>query len=515
MSINPAVAEALTLLFLSVSGVSIAGVLGVRKVFPLVSAGLAGAVVTRLLTAFATWSLGLHAWIYEAWLALAAGLIIWATIQLHQHWRPLLTAIAVMAGLSGVSIWTKYGLAVGERHHSDVSQVLGMAIVVFQAEAADLSSAADNYKRGVAYPLMLALGPDGRILSGFTPLIFLVILLTIAWVAWEMLADRVKARWFVASAAALMSFSLSVPMFRAAMFYLNAHTLMAFGILLMISGVLLARKSGRYGATASTLVFFGGVIGVTSRIEGVLLVLVVLAALASERWWANTTDRIRFFATASITGLMLTWWIGSMKSPVIERIVGGQDSGPILLLITIGSLIGPLVIAMKWFDGFRPFVRPALAALLAILLVAEVINSDEPVQLVMSQWPNLGLGAGGWGTAASAFVGSAVLLGLAQRSEQYRWLLRMSLILIAAVLVSKTFDGGGGFGWGSFYDSVNRMWLHVMPTVALTTLIGYSELLQKAASGNKDPSAPTGQGTTVMPGLREVDSSRGLSRGQS
>jgi len=115
----------------------------------------------------------------------------------------------------------------------------------------------------------------------------------------------------------------------------------------------------------------------------------------------------------------------------------------------------------------------------------------RPGELILAQWPNLGLGAGGWGTAAHVFVASALLLGLRRRSSSYRLLLALSALLIGAILYSKTFDGG--FGREGFYDSVNRMWLHVMPTILLTALIGYAEAV-KNAFGSTEKTSPSRRG---------------------
>ena len=79
-----------------------------------------------------------------------------------------------------------------------------------------------------------------------------------------------------------------------------------------------------------------------------------------------------------------------------------------------------------------------------------------------------------------ALIASALFLGIRRRSSDYRLLLTLSVLLIGAILYPKTFDGG--FGREGFYDSVNRMWLHVMPTILLTALMGYAELIHQALS---------------------------------
>ena len=220
------------------------------------------------------------------------------------------------------------------------------------------------------------------------------------------------------------------------------------------------------------------------------MVLVVIAALAGLRFWSDAAERVRLFAVLALTGLSLTWWISSLQSPVLNRVGLPTEALAVLVLL---SVAGAALAASPWVDPLRRFFLPAVAVVLGFLLARQVWQSGDPLGLVLAQWPNLGLGAGGWGTAAHVFVASVILLGLRRRSSEYRLLVALSVLLIGAILYSKTFDGG--FGREGFYDSVNRMWLHVMPTILLTTLVGYSEVLhnalrrgtqKKSSSGRKE-----------------------------
>lgn len=472
---HPAIYEALILGLMGSSGVGAGLLLGIRQAIPLAIVALGVTAVLRVWTAFAVWSVGLPAWNFEVWFVASALLLLLGTAIHWRQWRAGLASLGIFAGLSMASLSTKYLLDIGERHHSDISKVLGVALVVVQGDLDDLSQAAGSYKRGIAYPLMLALGPEGRILGGFTPIVFLMTLLLAAWLARQFLPSAVSNRILWLVAIGIGTFSVTVPIFRAAMFYLNGHTLMGFGVLLLVGGLLLARQERHFGPLPASFVLLGGVIGVTARIEGVVMVLVVIAALVGQQFWSQSVERVRLFAVLSLTGLSLTWWISSLDSPVVDRI-GLPENG--LQLLVVLSIAGAALAAVPWVDPARRFILPAIAVVLAFLLGREVWQSGDPVSLILAQWPNLGLGAGGWGTAAHVFVASAVLLGLRRRSSDYRLLLALSALLIGAILYSKTFDGG--FGREGFYDSVNRMWLHVMPTILLTALIGYAEVVKNA-----------------------------------
>ncbi len=491
---HPAIYEALILGLMGSSGVGAGLLLGIRQAIPLAIVALGATTVLRVWTAFAVWSFGVPSWNLEVWLVGSAVLVLGGIATHWRLWRVGVAALGIFAGLSVTSLSTKYLLDIGERHHSDISKVLGVALVVVQGDLDDLSQAAGSYKRGIAYPLMLALGPEGRILGGFTPLVFLMTLLLAGWLARQILPWTVSNRVLGIVALGLGLFSITVPMFRAAMFYLNGHTLMGFSVLLVVSGLVLTKKERRFGYLPTAFALTGGVIGVTARIEGVVLILVVMIALVAQQSWTKAADRLRLFAVLGLSGVSLTWWLTSLSSPVPERLNLPENS----LLMLIGlSIVGAAVAASSFFDIARPVLLPALALVLLFVLGRQVLLANDPVGLVLAQWPNLALGAGGWGTAAHVFIGSVVLLSLQRRSSKYLTLLYVVWMLIGAILFTKTFDGGS-FGGVGFYDSVNRMWLHVMPTVLLLSLVGYSEALGRLLRVRKEAMAraePVGAGS--------------------
>lgn len=486
---HPAIYEALILALMGSSGVAAGLLLGVRRVIPLTFLALVASAVLRVWTAFAVWSLGAPEWNVEWWIAASAIVLLAGGIFAWHHWRVAVGAMGVFGALSVVALATKYLLDVGERHHSDVGNVLGVAVIAIQGDLADLSPVAGSFKRGVAFPLMLALGPEGRILAAFTPLVYLMLLVAATWVAWQLIRDRVSWKVLAGVAGGVGLFSLTVPMFRAAMFYLNGHTLMGLAVLVMVGGFLLARQAQAFEKIPMAMILLGGVLGATARIEGVLLVLVVVAALVGQRWWDKPSDRLALFASLGLIGLTFAWWLSSLESPVLDRF-GLSD-----WILVVLTLVGAVAAASPWLDRLRPLLVPAVAVILAFVLARVVWQSADPLGTVLAQWPNLGLGRGGWATAAHVFIGSAVLLGLRRRSPEYRWLVGLVVLVIGTILFSKTFDGG--FGREGFYDSVNRMWLHVMPTIIVTTLVGYAELVQSTLKSRTGRTARIERNTTA------------------
>lgn len=474
---HPLVVDALVLALMGLSGVGAGLLLGVRQWIPLTFLAVAFSTVVRTWSTFAMWSFDLHHLITDAWVTTSATIIVVGIAFAWRHWRTALLATSALGVASVVALTTKYVLAIGERHHTDSANAIAVAVVGLGGEVDNLDPIAGSAKRGIAYPLMLGLGPEGRVLAGFTPLLFMMILLAVGWIAWQILRNSVRPLAFWIAVGGLGLFSLSVPIFRAAMFYLNAHILMGFAMVLLVGGFLLARQDRSFSGLPLILTVLGGVIGVTARVEGIVLVLALLVALVGQRWWSSSVERVRLFATLAIIGLTFTWWLSTTNSPLVERF--GLTSWVLVVL----SLVGAALAASPWIDRLRRALLPLFAAAVVGVLIGGIAMSGDPLAQVLAQWPNLGLGRGGWATAAHVFIGSVVLLGFFRRSLAYRWLLGISALMIATILFSKGFDGGSfsvGFGREGFYDSVNRMWLHVMPTIMVMTVVGYAELVHSA-----------------------------------
>lgn len=466
---HPAIFEALVFALMGFSGVSMGLLLGVRQIAPLAVLALGTSIVFRVWTSFAAWSFNRPDVTWELWLWGSLALVVVAAIVHWRRWKVALSALALFGSASVVALGSKYVLDIGERHHSDSANVLALAIVAIQGDMESVDAISNSYKRGIAYPLMLGLGPEGRILAGFTPMVFVIILLAAAWLAWDQLGSRPSKWQFGLVFAAVLGFGLSVPMFRASMFYLNGHTLMGLAVLLLATGFLLMRSQGSFLGAPAAFVLVGGVLGVTSRVEGVALVLAIVAAIAGTFTPRSRSERLTFFSVIGLIGLSLPWWLVTLESPALERV--GVPGG----ILPWVALAGAALVSLPLVDRIRPSFLPIFSVILLFLLGSQVWESNDPLRVILSQWPNLGLGAGGWGTAAHVFVGSLVLLSWKARSHAYRWLVIVVAVTLGAILYSKTFDGG--FGGPGFYDSVNRMWLHAMPLITALTLLGYNELV--------------------------------------
>lgn len=490
MTITPWVLEAVILSVAGLSGVAGGVLMGWRH--PLLLAGGAIAVATsvRVFSSLSAWSFGALSLFQELWwgasltLAVVGG--VWAFWRAR---RAYLLGLSVFAGLTVVSISIKYLLAWGERHHRDSTSVVETALMIFQAEVSPLEWS-PSVKRGLSFPLLLALGPDERLLASATPLVFLSLLTLVAWLASTVMAGRVPIRWQVTAGVLVGAFSLTVPIFRVALTYLNSHVLMALGLLIMVAGLILANRRGGLGPDTMGLLAVGAVVGTTARVEGIVSVAVLLAYLISSRWLRTLTDRVGSWAVIGLAGVTLAWWMEAVATGI------PASYGLTTLTLVTGVFVAGAVAVIPLFDRIRWVVFPLVVAVMGGLLLRIPISSSDPLQALMAQFNNVVKGYGGWGVAALALGASLVLLGWKARSRDYKTFAMFSVVFVFVTLFSKLFDGdgfgGGGLGRDGFYDSVNRMWLHTLGIVATAMVVGYAEFLRdlftkRQPDGSKKP----------------------------
>ena len=485
---HPAVIESAILGLMGVTGVGLAWLIGFRRVVPLAIVGIATSISLRVLISIALWGFGVSRMHFEIWIGAS---VLFGSIGLalgRRSWKRTIGATVALGLGSVLAVATKYLLDIGEKEHSDSAAIIASALLAVQPGemgAGQIGSIL-GVKRGPAYPLLLSLGPDQRLFGAVTPLIFLVTLIALVWAIRELIPHSTPPWVFGAVGMAIGAFSLSVPIFRASMFYLNSHTLMGLGLLLMTIGYLVTQRDQRFGANALWLTVLGGIIASTARSEGVALAAVVLAALSSLPVWDTIQRRAMLGIALTATGGTFAWWVIALDSPIADR-VPGQPWTMFLLVVAL-VLFG----ASPLIDPVRPHLLLTVGVMLAGYLGWVIASSASPQSLLFAQWPNLVGGAGGWGLAAPAAVTSIVLLGWRGQPASYRSLVVIASLVIGAIFATKTLDSG--FGRASFFDSVNRMYLHVMPVVLLATALGYISLLSRAFA--RHPQRDNIKGTT-------------------
>lgn len=473
MIMNPAFYEALIALVIGTSGISLGLLFGIRHILLLAPFALGAGVFLRVITALGLWSLGLNQLNLELWalasllITLAGGLTWW------RQKRLAFATLSAWAGFVAAALVAKYFLGIGEMHHTDSAEQFAISLLVIQTDSGNLSALADSPKLGIAFPLMLALGPDERIFSIFPLLVFVTTLSLIGWLTLR-ITERLPRKMLFVAWLVIALFSLTIPMVRISAFYVNSHTLMGLGIALLTTGVFLTLRTGRSHPSHNALISVGALIGSTSRFEGIFLVGVLLAILASQ---VSPPRHLRLAVAlgALVAGGSLSWWTGVLDSPVIGKFGLQWWWLPVLTAVGVAVTTSPLI------DGFRRFIPYVVATVLLLLLGREVWTSSDPFAKATAQVPNLIFGEGGWASAAITFAILTLVSIRAKLSKDYLWFLGMSWLGIATILVAKTFDGG--LGRESFYDSVNRMILHIAPLIVVATVVALAEMLERALEG--------------------------------
>jgi hypothetical protein len=474
MTLTPWLFEALATILMGLSGVGVGIVVGWRHPLLLASMAILVSTTIRVITALGAWTLGLFPWLTETWWVVSAiAAVAGGVVGLRRIRREYLQSLAIFAVLGAVSIMVKYVFQVGERHHRDSSSTVETALLIFQNELNPALWDSEE-KRGLAYPMMLALGPDPRMLSVVTPLIFFSLLALSWWVVREFLRNRVPLRWQVTAGVIVLAFSLTVPIFRVALTYLNSHTLMAVAVLAMAGAYLVAERDGKVTLPTAAMMVLGSFVGSTARVEGIVFVAVVLAIIVSGQSVKGLTGRVGVFVTVAVSGTSLALWLHLIGSSVPD------DFGVPLWVAALATVVAGAVVVLPFVDRVRWVFFPLAAAIIAAVIIRVALAADNPLTPFMSQFNNVVRGYGGWGVAALALASALVLLGWKARSSEYRKLAALLVVLIFSALFAKLFDGGGfggGFGRDSFYDSANRMWLHTLGVAMTAMVIGFAEFL--------------------------------------
>jgi len=474
MTLAPWLFEALATILIGLSGVGLGIVVGWRHPLLLASMAILVSATIRVVTALGVWTFGVLPWLSESWWVVSIiAAIAGGVAGVLRAQREYLQALGIFAAFGVGSLMVKYVFQIGERHHRDSSSTVETALLIFQNEL-DPVSWDPSEKRGLAYPMMLALGPDPRMLSVVTPLIFFSLIALSWWVAREFMRDRIPLRWQVTAGILVLAFSITVPIFRVALTYLNSHTLMALAVIAMAGAYLVAERDGKVTLPTAAMMVVGSLIGSTARVEGIVFVAVVLALIISGHSVTGKAGRVGVFLAVGVSGTSLALWLELIGSEVPD------DFGVPLWVVALATVVAAAVVVVPLLDRWRWVFFPLAGVIIAAVIIRVALAADNPLSPFMSQFNNVVRGYGGWGVAALALAASLVLLGWKARSSEYRKLAALLVVLIFAALFAKLFDGGGfggGFGRDSFYDSANRMWLHTLGVAMSAMILGFAEFL--------------------------------------
>jgi hypothetical protein len=465
---NELLFELTTLAIFMAAGFSLSTLLGVRGLPQALALGLGLSVLWRTLSHTALYLVGLAEYSQAVWL-IGSLIAIAAVAVLRFRDRALWLGLGWSALAGFVSALVTRGLGIRGIPHSDSLWIMTLSDLMQRAGDLEIVGGRTAIKRGFAYPLSLSLGPEGSILTGLTPLIYIALVLAIIW-AVVSLSPKLELKqwlWILLPLGAVM---LTAPIILRAIWYLNGHTLTALGVTLSVTAVVLAVRDGELTRQNLFTIMAGLALISLTRPEGVAFAAVIAAPLISRRWISRWD--VRLIAGSALMSFGIWMYVYDGYIPNLIRLYDER--------FPIAMLLGSFLVGLKIFDWFRfRLVSLAIMGMAALLSFVIARSFEELGSDLLIQFENMFLGAGFWGGFFIAVVISLLLIGIKNQPDSYKLLLTISAMLVLGSLAAKLMDGGlfgdptlGRLGWT---DSLNRMWLHSFGIFIITLIVGYAQ----------------------------------------
>jgi len=461
--------EILVLTLIAAGSVAGAWLLGARSTLFAIPTGLLLASVVRILV-FSTCNMfGVR----EAasgifYVLLAATLIVAALKARAGLYVPI--AIAVGAGLVGIFATRVLGI-IGTRH-GDSYWILAVSHLMQNNGDMMILDGHTPLKRGFAYPLFLALGPQDQSLTGITPYIFFAMMCALIWVIWQLVKNQPRSRVYIVGAVlAAITFSATMPL--RAIFYINGHTLFATGLIITVGVSVIALRDKVLNNAHFVALLAGVYVATSTRAEGVAIMAIAILPIISLKFLSRLQVAL---VITSLTASFAIW-----QATYNSYLIPNGMPWILFLLILVGAGLLPVI---KWFDWLRHRIFfLGLVGLVLVYVAAEIKwhadfrrGHKALIYNLLFNFNTKSLGSGGWGLF---FAGLAVFLIIAvagRWTPEFRYLLMISVMLVVGSFIAKMLDGGqfghpdlGRIGWS---DSLNRMWIQTFGIFVITVAVG-------------------------------------------
>ncbi len=325
-------------------------------------------------------------------------------------------------------------------------------------------------KRPLGVPaLHAAAGLHGEYyIAAITPLIALAMLVTLVWMYRRGMG--VKLPGSTLAVFAVLGVALLVTTNRVVfhVFYINGHLLTGTMVLaaagslwLLMRGEVLVRPLVMVTLAAISTV-------VVTRAEGALTMLIVLAPALLATAVAR---RVRQLLTVWLGATMTAWfgfgvWVSWFNDEPLSA------STVLQLGAGLALMVAAPVVGSAWLDRYpRRLLNAAEAALWLALaglaLASPTIFIDSVSATVENQ-----LGPGKWALTIMAVLGMVVAIVAAlQVSESVALRFPVTTFLPLVFVIAYLRDGAYRVG---MYDSLNRMWMQVLPLAVLFVMVALS-----------------------------------------
>ncbi|MFM6980839.1 MAG: hypothetical protein ACKOWE_05490 [Micrococcales bacterium] len=468
------ITEIVMMLAIALGGAAFSRMLRISSIWFGFAASLVAAMALRGVTFVLLYPIGLQ--IYSKWVfaALSFAAFVWVFIRERKQllpllWLPLGAAVATIIATRVIG-FSRLG-------HSDSRWILIVVHVMQQGDSLGILDDSNVFKRGLIFPLMLALGDSREFLTSLTPYAYAALVSAGIGIATLVLKGYSRRTLWLASLPVVLALYTSTMWLRAT-FLLNSHLFMGLLITVALLVTIKAMQAGKldrgdFWLLVLTSFSFGMV-----RSEGLLINLVILLPLLSTKLLTRA-QILWLLITASVS---FSIWIAFYNSYILQA-----THLPWLALMAV-LVAGSALPALKWFDWLRArSFTIAIWLLAAVLAGLTIFFSESMLRGWRAIWANLGVGHGLWGAAPFILV-LGILFGIGKSiSAEHRLLVKVSALLLLTFLAAKTLDdaaigepGLGRVGWG---DSLNRMWIHVIVVFAITAILGIASRLQPDVKG--------------------------------
>lgn len=299
---------------------------------------------------------------------------------------------------------------------------------------------------------------DEYYLRSLTPLLTVAALLAFMWFLNRGLHREVSRPQILLFGTLGVLFLLTSNRFVHHAFYLNGHLLMGVMVFVAAAAIWLLTRGEGEGKLALAIVILAAIAAaVVTRGEGAVSMLVVLApGLIS----GAVSVPVRRAILVWLGAVMMSWfgfalWVSLNNDHEV--------SPPTVIHFSIGVALFGLVNLVDWkgWSEHRTAMLRGFEALIWAVLVGLTLWRPEPVIRSFTATVENQLGAGKWGLTIVAVVCFVVVIAIALRVRESVALRLPVTTFLPLVFVLKVIGDEGAFRVGVF-DSLNRMWLHML-----------------------------------------------------
>lgn len=332
------------------------------------------------------------------------------------------------------------------------------------------------YKKGLAFPVIMALGRDGLLL-GSTPIVIFGLLIVVTYRLAQLVAPD-KKQWLITTSwATVMVMWMSAQMFWGLPFYQHGHVMLALasGVCLLLVMHFAEQPVVSWPMTAALAITSAVV--TQSRFEAFVLAFFLTVPVLWSMRAKTSSWRGQFHSIA----VSLAWpfsfslWVVTLGNFPVD----GVSVPLIVFLACAGALIAATV--LYWLPVLRNVLIHLSWMVLLVLTTAYLLYARPGGLDWVAFSANTFEGEGAWGGFWWMPLAAVILLLVIRKTPQERLVFWLTVIFLLVTVLIKATDGITDerfgtirIGWG---DSVNRSLFHSFAPVTTLLVIALSRTI--------------------------------------